>query len=270
MENIKSGAGLIHFYQKVIDNTVVGRYTTDFILRIFGIFYKKNHGVINDIDSNKLIMSIQANLFEKINKYLKSFNLTAESIIEINFEEAHSIPVVNILEPDKPTDYLLDVFFKKISWDEINEFRVYLVRILQYYLTNSISEKIPEARIKMLVSNTSYVVQELLQNANSYSTKGTDYRLIFRFSNGNFVVEVENYTDEAHANELIGIIDEIKSNDDKKTLILKYMLAEQKHLGIITSIYNFGVIDYSVRYSKGMVKIKFVIAVNNPNEVKAS
>ncbi len=261
MIDTKQDANIIHFYQKVIDATVVGRYTTDFILKIFGIFYKKNHSTGMDSDSNKLVMSIQANLFEKINRYLKGVKFTKDSVIEITFEEDHSIPIINIIEQDVSTDYLIDVFFKKISWDEINEFRGFIIRFLQYYLINVVKKDMTEHKLKQTVSNTAYVIQELLQNANAYSTAGSDYRLKFDYKDSRFCILVENFSDKANAESLINIIDEIKKSDDKKSLILRYMLADQKHLGIITSIFNFGVTEYSVVYDKGLVISNFIIKI---------
>ncbi|MBP5449854.1 MAG: hypothetical protein J6Y01_07015, partial [Spirochaetales bacterium] len=37
----ESQNNIIHFYQRVIDKTTLIRFTTDFTLRIFELFYKK-------------------------------------------------------------------------------------------------------------------------------------------------------------------------------------------------------------------------------------
>jgi hypothetical protein len=39
---------IIHFYQKVIDKRAVIRFTTDFLMRIFGLSYKKQSKVSDE------------------------------------------------------------------------------------------------------------------------------------------------------------------------------------------------------------------------------
>ncbi|HBD94388.1 MAG: hypothetical protein A2015_00510 [Spirochaetes bacterium GWF1_31_7] len=236
-------SAVIHFYQKMIDKTVLIRFTTDFIMRIFGLFYKKKHKS-NDGDSDRIIQSIQATLFAKINEYAKDIKVDEDNIIEIMFDKNDLIPVVQHYNGDKRSDVLLNVFFKKIGWDEINVFRFFFVRYMEYYFKKI---NIGESG-KKTVSDLSYIVQELLQNANAYSTGEFDYELKVKHKNGFIYISVENYTDETNLAMLTKIINDINNTKDLQDLILKYMLSQDKHLGLISSVFNNNIekINYSV------------------------
>lgn len=249
MINEKVDSNIIHFYQKVLDKTTLIRFTTDFTLRIFALFYRKQHDGLLGRESNKIIQSIQATLFARINDYIKDINISPNNIIEIKFEKDNAIPSVSLHHEEKESDTLLNVFFKKISWDEINEFRVFLVRYLQYYLSKFHSSFFKtEEQIKKNVSNLSYIIQELLQNANAYSYGPYDYELVLKYSRNKFYITVSNFANENNIRILKTIIDEIKSTKDMQTLLLKYMLSEDKHLGIITCIFNYKITDFNFSY----------------------
>ncbi|HOJ63206.1 MAG TPA: hypothetical protein PLE45_02185 [Spirochaetota bacterium] len=245
----KIDSNIIHFFQKVLDKTTLIRFTTEFTLRIFALFYKKQHDGFLGKESNKIIQSIQGNLFARINDYVKDINITPNNIIEIKFEKDNAIPSVSLHHDDKISDILINVFFKKISWDEINEFRVFLIRYLNYYLYKFHSDFFTnEEAIKKNVSNVAYVVQEMLQNANAYSYGPYDYELILRYSNNKFYITVSNFAKENNYILLKQILDEIRNATDLKTLLLKYMLSEEKHLGLITCIFNYDITDYNLKY----------------------
>ena len=250
---------IIHFYQKVIDKTVLIRYTTDFILKIFAMFYKKQNG--NDLadSSIKMIKSIQASLFSKINEFVNNAELTNDNIIDIRFEKDSLVPLFKLYHENSKNDVLFNIFFKKISWDEINEFRLFLVKFLHYYLLkyNQNTVKSNE-HLDKIVSDLSYVVQELLQNANAYSFGQFEYELVLNHSNNKFVITVYNFAEEKNVKVLFNIFDELKNEENKNNLILKYMLAEDKHLGLITSIFNYNISNFNAEYiDNKIVKIQF-------------
>ncbi len=239
---------IIHFYQKVVDKVAVIRFTTDFLMKIFGLSYKKQSEILNE-ETKRIIASIQASLFAQIDKYLKDVTISENNIIEIRFEKDNIFPIVEILYEDKPTDTLVNVFFKKINWEEINEFRIFLIRFLDYYLKKYRSTFFKnETDIKKLVTEVAYVVQELLQNANMYSVGEYDYELIIECSDNRLIITVYNFADKNSVNKLMNIIKEVKASDNLQELILKYMLSDNKSLGIISSIYNYNIKKYSVEY----------------------
>ncbi|OHD06598.1 MAG: hypothetical protein A2086_06660 [Spirochaetes bacterium GWD1_27_9] len=245
----KIDSNVIHFYQKAVDKTALIRFTTDFILKIFELFYKKQYSTNPGLESKRIINSIQATLFAKINEYVKDINLSADNIIDIKFEKDNAIPIVSLHHETKKSDTLFNVFFKKINWEEINEFRVFMIKYLKYYLTKYHFSYLPdEHKITKVVTDLSYVVQELLQNANAYSYGSYDYELILKHSGNRFNVIVSNFSDKENAKTLINIVDEIHNTKDLQELIIKYMRSEEKHLGIITSVFNYNVSEYKVNY----------------------
>ncbi len=250
------------------------RFTTDFTLRIFALFYKYQHGTTEDSTAaNQMIRSIQASLFSNINDYVKQFNINKNDFIEITFEKDNAIPSFVVHGEDEPTNeeysidknILLHIYFKKISWNEINEFRVFFVRYMNYYLSKFHSSEYADAEtISRNVSNVSYVIQELLQNANAYSSGIHDYELLFKYNGKNFDITVRNFAEENHFNTLKNILNEITSSKDHEQLLVKFMLAEDKHLGIITSIFNYNIADYSLRYiDNKIVEMHFVINIEH-------
>jgi hypothetical protein len=269
----ESQNNIIHFYQRVIDKTTLIRFTTDFTLRIFELFYKKQAetDVLDENEekeSNQIIRSIQASLFADINKYIKEAQIHATDVIEVTFERDSSIPTVILHREDEPTNaeyedpsILLHVYFKQISWNEINEFRVFFVRYMTYYLTQFHGNDFKDVdSISRNVSNVSYVVQELLQNANAYSADMHDYELVFRYNVGAFDITVRNFAEYKNVEQLQSIVKEISDCENHEELLLKYMLNEEKHLGLITSIYNYNISKYNVDYiDNKIVEIHFVI-----------
>lgn len=253
---------IIHFYQKMIDKTVLVRFTTDFIMRVFALFYRKKH-TNQDQDSDRMIQSIQANLFAKVNEYAKTIACDENNIIEIMFEKDDLIPIVQHHRQDKKSDILLDVFFKKVGWDEINVFRSFFVRYLEYYFAKILSKTPTDRKIvNKIVNDLSYIVQELLQNANAYSIGEYDYELSVSHKDDKVFVTVENYTDKDNLNQLVRIIEDIKTSGNLQELILKYMLSQEKHLGLISSVFNNNVesIDYAIE-SEGLVKVSIVVKI---------
>jgi len=257
----KIDCNVIHFYQKVVDKTALIRFTTDFILKIFALFYKKQHDGTMGQESDRIIKSIQAALFVKINQYVKDVQICPDNIIDIKFEKDNAIPIVSLHHDSQKSDVLIDILFKKISWEEINEFRVFMVRYLDYYLTKfHLSEFPGKSSINKVVTDLSYVVQELLQNANAYSYGHYDYELILRHSNDKFYITVSNFAEKDKAQMLINIVNEIKNCEDLNNLVLKYMKSDEKHLGIITSVYNYKISDYNVEYiDDKIIQTQFVM-----------
>lgn len=242
-----SGA-VIHFYQKVLDKRTLIRSTTDFILRIFGLFYKKQKEIYSE-DSNRIIQSIQATLFAKLDNYVKSIKVSKHNVIEIKFEKDSLIPVVSHHSSEDSNNILLNVFFKKIGWDEINVFRVFFIKYMEYYLKKfSFNNFDDEGSIKKKVADLSYIVQELLQNANEYSLDYYDYELIVQHIDNKIEITVSNFTDDENLARLKNIIKDINSSENLQDLILKYMLSSEKHLGLITSVFNYDVdkVDYNI------------------------
>ncbi|HOV13495.1 MAG TPA: hypothetical protein PK771_04360 [Spirochaetota bacterium] len=245
----KIDSNVIHFYQKVVDKTALIRFTSDFILKIFELFYKKQHGGIMGQESERIIKSIQATLYVKINQYVKDLKISSDNIIDIKFEKDNAIPIVSLHHESKKSDILMDIFFKKINWEEINEFRVFMVKYLNYYLTKLyLSKFTDEFSINKIVTDLSYVVQELLQNANAYSYGPYDYELILKHYDNKFHITVSNFAKKDNALMLMNIVNEIKRSENLDDLVISYMKSEDKHLGIITSIFNYKISDYKVEY----------------------
>ena len=53
----KIDSNVIHFYQKAVDKTALIRFTTDFILKIFELFYKKQYSTNPGLESKRIINS---------------------------------------------------------------------------------------------------------------------------------------------------------------------------------------------------------------------
>ena len=128
------------------------------------------------------------------------------------------------------------VTFQKIDWDEINIFRPFLLRYLTLYLKEK--TKLSTNKIKQLVTNLSFVIQEFLQNANQYGIGDYGYELTVSYKDNKIAISVKNYTNSDNAIQLQSIVDEITNAEDMHDLILKYMLNSQKHLGLISSVFN--------------------------------
>ena len=254
---------IIHFYQKVVDKRAVLRFTTDFLMRIFALSYKKKSERSDNEETKRIIASIQASLFAQIDKYLKDTSVAENNIIEIKFEKDNIFPIVEILDEDKPSGILVNVFFKKINWEEINEFRIFLIRFLEYYFIQYKSDSIKdEQNVKKLVTEMAGVVQELLQNANMYSIGNYDYELVIEFKENKFIITVYNFADSKNAKNLFSIIKEIKNSTNMQELILKYMLSDNKTLGLISSIYNYNIKTYSAEYlNNEIVKVVFEVEI---------
>jgi hypothetical protein len=262
-------SNVIHFYQRVLDKTVLVRFTTEFVLKIFALFYKKKREQHDSKSTDKLIQSIQATLFAKINDYVKRSEIEEHDTIEITFEKEHTIPIVSLLHTeDKESDHqqsdmLIHIYFKKISWDEINEFRYFLTRYLQYYLaTFQQSSARDENKTKRQVSNLTYVIQELLQNANEHSSGQYDYELELQNVNKQFIITVRNFATKPNAEKLKSIVNEIKNTTNIQELLLQYMLDDEKHLGIISSIINYNIEDYTISYKNDIVQVRFVMDID--------
>lgn len=257
----KATSTIIHFYQKVIDKKTVIRYTTDFILRIFGLFYQKTHQEKIDETSQKIIQSIQATLYAKIDEYLKGLQILTNNVLEIKFEKDNSIPIVSHHRVTTDSDILVKVFFKRIEWEEINEFRVFLVRFLKHYFEKYYPDQFSgTSSIKKMVDDISYIVQELLQNANQYSEGNYDYELVIRHYDNKIDITVLNYASPENVNKLMRIVNKIKSSVSLKELVMEFMLSKDKHLGIITSVFNYNISSFNVEYvEQKIVKTNFVL-----------
>ena len=109
----KLDSNVIHFYQRVVDKTALIRYTTDFILKIFELFYKKQHNGMLGQESERIIKSIQATLFMKINQYIKDLTISSDNVMDIKFEKDNAIPIVSLHHDSKQSNILLDIFSKR-------------------------------------------------------------------------------------------------------------------------------------------------------------
>ena len=58
------------------------------------------------------------------------------------------------------------------------------------------------------------------------------------YKDNKIAISVKNYTNSDNAIQLQSIVDEITNAEDMHDLILKYMLNSQKHLGLISSVFN--------------------------------
>ncbi|MCG8570405.1 MAG: hypothetical protein MJB14_09720 [Spirochaetes bacterium] len=256
-------SSVIHFYQKVIDKTILKRFTADFILRIFGLFYRKNQEQVQ-AEQEKMIQSIQAALFSRLNESLKSISVTPSNLIEIKFDDDIAIPTITYHnEVEKYDNVLINVLFKKIGWEEINEFRYFILRFLQYYLSREYeSQIIPEETIKKKVEEISYIIQELLQNANQYGLEEYDYQLKIIHLAHEIHIYVFNAASEKNYQKMKRIIEEIRNSKDREDLLLKFMLKDDKSLGLISSILNFNIQDYHVDFiNESIIETHFTVAL---------
>lgn len=259
----KPTGAVIHFYEKMIDKTVLVRFTTDFIMKIFELFYRKKHPVL-DKESEKIIQSIQATLFAKTNEYARSIEVDENNVIEIQFEKNNLIPIVQHYKTLRKTDVLLTVSFKKIGWDEINVFRSFFVRYISYYFAKFHAARFKDQNaIKKIVTDLSYIIQELLQNANAYSIGEYDYELVVKHISNTIKLSVENYTNQKNIDQLKKTIDDINQAENLHNLILDYMLSQEKHLGLISSVFNNDVEKISCSCkSSGLVKVEIVVKIH--------
>lgn len=268
-ENLKntgtenSKGAIIHFFQKILDKTVIIRFTSEFILKIFELSYKKR----NDFDtpeSNQFIKLIQATLFAKINNYVQKTKIVPNNFIEIFFEEEHSVPAVTVHHNAMEENRLLHVFFKRTDWEEINEFRYFLGRYISFYLKSKFSNFLGDDNIiRQVISDITYIVQELLQNANEHSFKNTDYEFSLIHKDDSFYIMVGNYGEKSKLDNISRIINEVKQSDNLQELLMKYMLDDDKHLGLVTSIVNFKIDDINVAYDENNF-IKVNTTINLP------
>lgn len=259
----KSDINIISFSQKVLDKESLINFTPNFILEIYFLFYRSKYGKSVDpkllrSESEFIMQLIKTALFTEIEGYKDNIKKDSENILQITFEKDHPDPIVSLYNQKDQTDVLIDVLFKKISWDEVNEFRKFLVDYLEYFLnkfhSNRFSSKEDSSK---RANNITYVIQELLQNANEHGEGENDYELLLKFDNNKFFITVINYALKEKANQLISIVDDIRNNENHDDLLLKYMLEEDKHLGIISSIVNFNVDEYGVKYKDEVVKVDF-------------
>ncbi|MCK4798435.1 MAG: hypothetical protein KAT05_13730 [Spirochaetes bacterium] len=263
-----SDINIIHFYQKVLDKKSLKKYIPNFIVKIYQLFYDNTYSSAFDpkVLSNEpeiILQLIEATLKAEIDEVCKKIIPNTNNFIQITFEKDHAIPLVNMVTKNKDSNILLNVFFKRIVWDEINEFRKFFMLYIEHFLKKFHASYFPNNKaINKTVTKATYIVQELLQNANQHSYGNYDYELLIRFYDNKFHVTVINYAIREKAYQLLSIIDDIKSTKNLDRLLLKYLLEEKKHLGIITSIANYNIKKYDAKFiNDEIMQVKFEIDI---------
>lgn len=251
----KTNKTIIHFRERIIDyNTSVG-YTTDFLMNLLILSKRKCSGMNM---TKSYTAKIQSQFLSEITEYLKTLNLKEDNILEIELESDNEVPVMHLHSYIPDNEALLIITFQKIDWDEVNIFRKFLLKYLSHYLKKRTEKSSSE--IKQTVTNLSFVIQEFLQNANLYVTGGYGYELVVSYIDNAIVISVENYTNPENAAQLKAIVDEISNAENMHELILKYMLDSQKHLGLISSVFNNYIDNISCKISDdNLVRLEAVI-----------
>lgn len=229
----KPSRTIIHFREKIIDCNVSVGYTADFLLNLFILSKRKCGG--RDI-TESYAAEIQTKFVSEITEYSKTLNRKEDTVLEVKLESDNEVPVVQLHSHTPNTEVLLMILFQKIDWDEINIFRKFLLKYLTHYLKQKTKKSGDE--IKRVITNLSFVAQEFLQNANLYVAGDHGYKLVLSYTDGAIIISVENYTDPKNAAQLQTIVNEICNAENMHKLILKYMLDSQKHLGLISSVFN--------------------------------
>lgn len=249
----KPNKTIIHFHEKIIDYKSSVGYTTDFLTNLL-ILSKKKDGANDTTKSH--VAEIKAKFSAELSEYSKTLNPKTDNMLEIKLESANETPVMHTSL--RSSGVILMIRFQKIDWDEINIFRKFLSRYLMQYFKKATKKSSNE--IKQLVSNLSFVIQEFLQNANLYGAGDFGYQLVISHINDTIIISVENYTDPRNAAQLKAIVDEICSTENMHDLILKYMLKSQKHLGLISSVFNKYIDDISCDVNHdNLVKLKAAV-----------
>ena len=250
---------IIHFREKIIDYKILVRYTTDFLMNLFVLSQKKYNGEnIKDEKVKKSIAKVQAQLLAEVTEYSKTLNLQKDNMVEVKLKLNNNTPIIRSYSSLRDNGVLLMVTFQKIDWDEINIFRKFLFRYITHYLKKKTKKTSDE--IKQIVTNLSFVIQEFLQNANLYGIGDYGYELVISYVDDKIIISVENYTDSKNAAQLQSIVNEINNAGNIRDLILKYMLNSQKHLGLISSVFNNYLCNLSCKISRdNLVRLKAVI-----------
>ena len=261
MINRKSQSSIICIFLKMNNNKSFIRITVDFVLRLASLFHSKNKRDMND--TNKIIRSIQDKLFANIGGFIENGKLTEISDLEIFFESQGDTLCTKIKNLKTRKDNLINVVFKKICWDEINEFRVFLLKYMEIYFNEINSGYFKgETSMKKAVSDLSYVVQEILQNANEHSPPDCEYELYIRHKGDDFHIIVYNFAEKSKASHLIEIVNEVKNTKNLSELLLEYMINNDKHLGIISSIANYNIREYNVFYSpEEIISVEMIMKI---------
>lgn len=231
MINKKSTKTIIYFREKIFDHKILVNYTTDFLTNLFVLAKRK----YNNKNTKNSVTKIHTNLSKQLTEYSKTLD-QQDNMIEINMVLSDENPIIQSESSLTDSNILLMVTFQKIDWDEINIFRPFLLRYLTLYLKEK--TKLSTNKIKQLVTNLSFVIQEFLQNANQYGIGDYGYELTVSYKDNKIAISVKNYTNSDNAIQLQSIVDEITNAEDMHDLILKYMLNSQKHLGLISSVFN--------------------------------
>lgn len=253
----KPNKTIIHFREKIIDYKTLVSYTTDFLMNLL-ILSKRKYSGENITKSHAA--KIQAKLLAEVSEYSKNLDPKTDNMIEIKLESDSEIPIMHSYSSLRDTGVLLMITFQKIDWDEINIFRKFLFRYLVQYLKKETKKSTNE--IKQLVTNLSFVIQEFLQNANLYGAGDYGYELVISHINDNITISVENYTDPENAAQLKAIVEEICNAENMHELILKYMLNSQKHLGLISSVFNNYIDDISCKVNRdNLVRLEAIIEI---------
>lgn len=231
MINKKSTKTIIYFREKIFDHKILVNYTTDFLTNLFVLAKRK----YNNENTKNSVTKIHTNLSKQLTEYSKTLD-QQDNMIEINMVLSDENPIIQSESSLTDSNILLMVTFQKIDWDEINIFRPFLLRYLTLYLKEK--TKLSTNKIKHLVTNLSFVIQEFLQNANQYGIGDYGYELTVSYKDNKIAISVKNYTNSDNAIQLQSIVDEITNAEDMHDLILKYMLNSQKHLGLISSVFN--------------------------------
>lgn len=253
----KPNKAIIHFREKIIDYKVLVSYTADFLMNLL-ILSKRKYSGENITKSSAT--KIQAKLLADVTEYSKTLNPEKDNMLEIRLESDSEVPVMHSYSSLRDTGVLLMITFQKIDWDEINIFRKFLFRYLTHYLKKETKKNSNE--IKQLVTNLSFVIQEFLQNANLYGAGDYGYELVISHINDTITISVENYTDLKNATQLKSIVDEICSTENMHELILKYMLNSQKHLGLISSVFNNYIDNINCKVNRdNLIRLEAVIGI---------
>lgn len=251
----KPNKTIIHFREKMLDYNISLSYTIDFLVNLLVLSKRKYDGMNMP---KSYAAEIQTKFLSEITEYSKTLDCEESNMLEIKLESDNEVPVMHLHSHTPNTEVLLMVTFQKIDWDEINIFRNFLLKYLTHYLKKRTEKS--NGEIKQIITNLSFVAQEFLQNANLYVAGNCGYKLVISYIDDAIAISVENYTDPENAAQLKAIVDEICNTKNMHELILKYMLDSQKHLGLISSVFNNYIDNINCKVNRdNLVRLEAVI-----------
>jgi hypothetical protein len=249
----------ISILQSYYPDPVFAHLFIEFILRIVSLAYKPSESIV-DGQKSEALRSLQNHLQSELNKLKSRCESDGRCAVSVSFPNPDSPPSV-VYDSSREYDELyLHVGFKRIAWEEINEFRMYLNHLIQKYILQYDNRLWKSSvNVHKIVADMTYIIQEMLQNAYEYSVDCSPYDLEMRIHEHRFYVTVTNLATPEDADCVLKIIRDVRESNNMQELLLDYMVSEEKHLGIVTCLVNYPIVSFDVFYENGQLRTECLI-----------